>query len=314
MPRRALALSIVLASCGPRAPAPEARPVSAPTAAHDAAATDAPASIQEPDSGAPDASVTVPRGVSEELTRAVEAYLAAANSGDHAVQRAGSTAECWEKECGSFAQQAGKKFRAERRESLRRLERHALVVVDILCEGDRKCDLVYVLFELEPSLRWVVTDVTEDGKKADAWVTPPGWVEPKMPPNVPPGAPQPPDTPQTPATPAPRPPKGNVEVGGVVGAQAVPDAARALARLRPGFKHCFLTGLQQDPQTAGKLVLEIDIGPAGEVVKAKATKVTGTLSSSVVACVQHRAAGAHFEPPTGGGAKLSVPISFAPVR
>ncbi len=248
-----------------------------------------------------------PPGVSSELVRAVDAYLAAANAGDLAAQQGASRADCWAKECGSFAQQAGKKFRAERRESLRRHDNHVQVVVDILCEGERKCDLVYLLFELDPSLRWVVADVTEDGKKADAWVTPPGYVEPKMPPNVPPGAPRPLDTPEK--APAP---KGNAVLGSVIGVAALPDAQKVLGRLRAKLKQCYLVGLRADPKAAGKVVLDLHVGASGEVAKATLHEMTGALPASVGACLVHRVADAKFQAPVGGSAKLRVPITFAP--
>lgn len=192
-----LAVAHGLTACASEPP-PATHPTAArpsPTASAPGIATAAPdagsdgATMLEPDAATePPAVVDSPPGVSPELVRAVDAYLAAANAGDFEAQQAGSRDECWAKECGSFARQAGKKFRAERRSTIRRFENHAQVVADILCEGGRKCDLVYLLLELEPSLRWVVVDVTEDGKRSDAWVTPPGYVEPRMPPHLPPGS------------------------------------------------------------------------------------------------------------------------------
>lgn len=306
---RELALAVALASCAPRPPAtPEPAPVTTSAIPADASAGEAPTPPGEADADtSPAPSVDAPPGVSPELVRAVDSYLTAANAGDLAAQQAASRADCWAKECGSFAQQAGKKFRAERRESLRRRENHVQVVVDILCEEGRKCDLVYLLFELDPSLRWVVADVTEDGKKADAWVEPPGWVEPKMPPNVPTGAPRPPDAPDK--TPAP---KGNAVLGGVVGAESVPDAQQVLGRLRAKLKQCYLVGLRADPKAAGKVVLDLQVGASGEVAKATLHEVTGTLPASVGACLVHRVADAKFRAPAGGSAKLRVPIRFAP--
>ena len=188
------ALALALAACAadpkPASPAPQA-PAPAPSAPALPPALGepdaAPAASGEPATPVPSAETPTdaPPGVSPELVKAVDAYLTAANARDQSAQEAGATSECWQKECKSFAEQAGKKFRAERRSSLRRREQRAQVVVDIICDGSRKCDLVYLLFELDRTLRWVVADVTEDGKKADAWVVPAGYVEPKMPPNLP---------------------------------------------------------------------------------------------------------------------------------
>ncbi|MCC6902642.1 MAG: hypothetical protein IT377_26960 [Polyangiaceae bacterium] len=313
-PRSLFVLSLWLGACAAESPRPGPRAAAPPGAS--AAAVDATAPGEVVAADAPDASarepapVDAPPGVSPELVRAIEAYLAAANTGDHTAQQAGSTDDCWWKECGSFARQAGKKFRAERRPTLRRHEKHALAVVDILCDGSRKCDLVYLLFELTPSLIWVVADVTEDGKKADAWVTPPGYVEPKMPPNVPPGAPRPAQLPgSAPATL----PKGTASIGYLdKDATAPTNSARVVAGLRAGFRACYVAALALDAQAAGELKIEIEFAPSGDVADASAKPLSGTLPAAMVECVVRRVRVAKFDPPLSDDATLRFPVTFSP--
>jgi hypothetical protein len=314
--RWVVSLSFCLGACAAESPQPASPPAPPPrTAAPDpgAAAPEPTAAAVAPAAHAADPPpVDSPPGVSPELVRAVDAYVAAANAGDHAAQQAGCTRECWAKECASFAHQAGKKFRAERRPTIRRHEKHAQVVLDILCEGSRKCDLVYLLFELEPSLRWVVVDVTEDGKKADAWVTPAGYVEPRMPPSVPPGAPQPKNPPGgVPAAPKGPPPKGAASLGYLdKGESAPPNSTRVVAGLRAGFRACYVAALQTDAAVAGTLKVEIEVAPSGDVADASAKQVSGTLPAALIDCVVRRARAAKFEPPMSDDATMRFPVTF----
>lgn len=309
-----VALSLGLSGCAAESPQPRPPPAAtARTSAPDAPSKptvilvpSAPPAAQAPEQ----APVDAPPGTSPELVRAIDAYLAAANAGDQTAQQAGSTSECWAKECSSFAGQAGKKFRAERRPTLRRRDNHALAVVDIICDGSRKCDLVYLLFEFTPSLSWVVVDVTEDGKRADAWVTPAGYVEPKMAPNVPPGAP-PPTQPPGPAPPAP--PKGTASIGQLDKDTTAPaNSARVVAGLRAGFRACYLAALALDAQAAGELKIEIDVAPSGEVADASVKPVSGTLPRSLIQCVTRRVRAAKFEAPLSDDATLRFPVTFSP--
>lgn len=149
-----LGLVVALVSCSaePRAPA-AAAPV------HTAAA---PAEPEAP------AERAAPAKETPSLDAAVSAFLAAANSDDDAGARALCTPECWSKECASFAGQAGKKFQARASGPPRQVESRAVVPVDVICPGERKCDFVHLLFQLGQS-GWQVADVTEDDAKGKAW-------------------------------------------------------------------------------------------------------------------------------------------------
>ncbi len=103
------------------------------------------------------------------LDAAVAKFLAAANSDDDAGAERASTPDCWSKECSSFAGQAGKKFQARVSGDARADQHRAVVPVDVVCPGERKCDFVHLLFEIS-SGAWLVADVTEDDAKAKAWI------------------------------------------------------------------------------------------------------------------------------------------------
>lgn len=145
-----LVASLPLVACA-AAPAPEPKP----------AAVSIPAAVPDNHAEAP------PPG--DPLEQVVDAYVAAANAGDQAKQQAGATSDCWQKECASFAYQAGRKFHVERRSEIPRQGNHAVVTADIVCDGSRKCDLAYLLFVRDPTRGWIVADITEDEKKAGAW-------------------------------------------------------------------------------------------------------------------------------------------------
>lgn len=92
--------------------------------------------------------------------------------------------------------------------------------------------------------------------------------------------------------------------GGVVS-----NAARVVAGMRAGFSRCYQRGLAENPDAGGSIKLTIRVGPGGEVVGVTASP-SGNLSATVVSCVQARVGVAQFEPPEGGSAVISVPVTF----
>jgi hypothetical protein len=88
----------------------------------------------------------------------------------------------------------------------------------------------------------------------------------------------------------------------------VPDAAKKVAALRPGFRACYQRLLQTDKTAQGSVILSIDEGSTGAV-----TKILGMstgLPRLAVDCVLEHAATAVFSEPSGGSAKISVPVTF----
>ena len=99
-------------------------------------------------------------------------FVRAANGDDDARVKELSLPECWDDECGGFAQQAGKKFQAKLTGKAREVGARAVVEADIFCPGKKqRCDFVYVLFERRDG-KWLVADIIEDDAKADAWLRP----------------------------------------------------------------------------------------------------------------------------------------------
>lgn len=88
----------------------------------------------------------------------------------------------------------------------------------------------------------------------------------------------------------------------------VSNAVEIVAELRPAFGKCYQQGLDLDPQMAGSVRLTISVGADGGVshVDSRAAGV----SETVAACVEAEAMRAQFNPPEGGSAVISVPVSF----
>jgi hypothetical protein len=105
-------------------------------------------------------------------------------------------------------------------------------------------------------------------------------------------------------------PKGSANVGSAdIRVGTVSDASRAIARMRPGFHQCYTNALASNPDAAGKITLQIQIGADGGVTGVTAS-VSGNLPAEVVNCVKRRASGGKFSPPDSGTAVISVPVSF----
>lgn len=82
-----------------------------------------------------------------------------------------------------------------------------------------------------------------------------------------------------------------------------------VARMGPDFRRCYNRGLQTDPNMKGSMRVTARLGPDGRVVVANASGGNG-LSKEVVSCVVNRVKSAQFNPPTGGGATIVIPVSF----
>jgi hypothetical protein len=97
-------------------------------------------------------------------------------------------------------------------------------------------------------------------------------------------------------------------VVGAVVAGGVPDADAQVARMRGRFRACYERGLERDPNLAGSVTLDAKIGPAGEVTDV--TAGDGRLAP-IVPCLKAVVESAKFGAPTGGGASLRIPVTFA---
>jgi hypothetical protein len=105
-------------------------------------------------------------------------------------------------------------------------------------------------------------------------------------------------------------PKGNASTGpAAVSGGNVSNAARVVAGMRAGFRNCYNRGLAENPDAQGSIRLTIRVGPGGEVQGVSAAP-SGSLSPTVVSCVQARAQAAQFDAPEGGSAVINVPVTF----
>jgi hypothetical protein len=87
--------------------------------------------------------------------------------------------------------------------------------------------------------------------------------------------------------------------------------AEAIIRnqIHPGARRCYQQGLAKDDTQSGKLMLQIHVGPSGEVDAATVTSNTG-LSPAVASCIAGVARRAHFDSPGPSGANIVVPFAF----
>jgi hypothetical protein len=104
-------------------------------------------------------------------------------------------------------------------------------------------------------------------------------------------------------------PKGNVSVGGAgVSGGAVANASAVVARMRARFRHCYEQGLNSNPEMSGSVTLTAKVGPNGEVTGVGGGG--GGALGPIVGCLKAVVQGASFAPPEGGGAIITIPISF----
>ena len=144
----------------------------------------------------------------------------------------------------------------------------------------------------------------------------------KPPPSTPPSA----GKPTTPSSGAP-PASGAPAAGGVQKAStetvvigtptsnvgSVPNAERALAGMRAGFRYCYDRALAADPQAHGHLKMTMNLAPTGEV-KEVTLSPANVLSPPVRACIAARVQAGKFDPPKGGATTLSVGVDFGKER
>jgi hypothetical protein len=107
---------------------------------------------------------------------------------------------------------------------------------------------------------------------------------------------------------------------GVYTDAGVPDAAtravpvqNADAVLRQGLfpraRACYNAGLKEDPDQHGRIVVTLQIGPAGDVLDSRIASNTG-LSAKTASCIAGGARDLTFSPPDGTGSSVSVPMNF----
>jgi hypothetical protein len=104
-------------------------------------------------------------------------------------------------------------------------------------------------------------------------------------------------------------PTGSAIVGGAgVSGGAVANASSVVARMRGRFRRCYQQGLNSNPEMQGSVTLTAKVGPNGEVLGVGGGG--GGSLGPIVGCLKAVVAGAQFAPPDGGGAIITIPISF----
>jgi len=103
-------------------------------------------------------------------------------------------------------------------------------------------------------------------------------------------------------------PRGSVSTSAGVSGGSVANAARVVARMRGRFRACYQAGLASNPDMEGSVTLTAKIGPNGEV-QSVGGGGSGDLAP-IVPCLKAVVSGGGFAPPEGGGAVVTIPISF----
>lgn len=104
-------------------------------------------------------------------------------------------------------------------------------------------------------------------------------------------------------------PKGSAMVGGAgVAGGNVANASSVVARMRGRFRRCYQTGLNANPEMAGSVTLVAKIGPNGEVLGVSGGGGGGL--GAIVPCLKAVVSSGGFAPPDGGGATVTIPITF----
>lgn len=106
-------------------------------------------------------------------------------------------------------------------------------------------------------------------------------------------------------------PTGTANVGSAaVSGGSVSNADRVVAQMRAGFRACYNRGLASNPDLHGSVKIVAKVGPNGDVVSAT-PQGGSTLGQDVVDCVVKRVKSGQFDPPSGGGATVVIPVTFA---
>lgn len=133
---------------------------------------------------------------------------------------------------------------------------------------------------------------------------------PTIPPSPRPHAAEPAEAPPVEWTEQGAAPKGTLRLGKASAVPELPDLATVLVALRPRLLRCVDHAARRDAKLAAPLVLELRVGARGEIVSVKAQR-TPAVPAELSACLEAQMLSAHFAPPQGGGATLTIPLSVS---
>jgi hypothetical protein len=103
-------------------------------------------------------------------------------------------------------------------------------------------------------------------------------------------------------------PTGATETAAVPAAAEPARNATEVVAMQADFRACYRAAVQNHADLAGRVALVLKIAADGHVSDVKAD--TTSLPGSAVDCLKRRAALARFEPPKGGSAVITVPVTF----
>jgi tetratricopeptide (TPR) repeat protein len=89
---------------------------------------------------------------------------------------------------------------------------------------------------------------------------------------------------------------------------ASPNTLQQVAALQAEFRACYHASLAEERDVSGRVALVLSIAADGHVSNVR-TNGSG-LPVTTVDCLVRRASLAHFEPPKGGSAVITVPVTF----
>jgi hypothetical protein len=92
----------------------------------------------------------------------------------------------------------------------------------------------------------------------------------------------------------------------------VPDADAVIADLAPRFLRCYDDELAANPDMRGDLRVEARVDEDG-LVRRVVLVGGGSLSGTVLQCVERHMKSARFSPPDRGPAVVVIPMTFEPV-
>ncbi|MFO0617609.1 MAG: AgmX/PglI C-terminal domain-containing protein [Polyangiaceae bacterium] len=93
----------------------------------------------------------------------------------------------------------------------------------------------------------------------------------------------------------------------------VPDEHAVIAGLAPTFLRCYDDELETAPEMRGDVRLEARVDARGHVTRV-VTMMNGSLSATVLACLEEHMKTARFSPPDDEPAIVVVPMTFEPAR
>ncbi len=86
------------------------------------------------------------------------------------------------------------------------------------------------------------------------------------------------------------------------------NASALVGRMRWRFRRCYEQGLASNPEMQGSVTLVAKIGPNGEVQGVSGGGGGGL--GAIVPCLKAVVSSGGFSPPEGGGANVTIPITF----